>query len=119
MVLPFVAIRVYRPDSHAVAPLPSTSSVVNSIRPTGIERSPFHMSWIASLPRTGASPGGSASASANYTADAEALPPGLAPGRGRPAIQARRQGLPSTPVGRVRVTPLAVDGSGATAEWLC
>ena len=50
-----------------------------------------------------------------YTADAEALPPGLAPVRGRLAIQDLWKGLLSMPVGRMQFTTLEVDGTGATA----
>jgi len=50
-----------------------------------------------------------------YTADAEALPPGLAPVRGRLAIQDMWKGLLSMPVGRMQFTTLEVDGNGATA----
>ncbi|TMQ47235.1 MAG: DUF4440 domain-containing protein [Candidatus Eisenbacteria bacterium] len=52
---------------------------------------------------------------AMYTADAEALPPGLAPVRGRLAIQDMWKGLLSMPVGRMLFTTLEVDGNGATA----
>ena len=50
-----------------------------------------------------------------YTADAEALPPGLAPVRGRLPIQDMWKGLLSMPVGRMQHTTLEVDGNGATA----
>ena len=50
-----------------------------------------------------------------YAADAEALPPGLAPVRGRLAIQDMWKGLLSMPVGRMLFTTLEVDGNGATA----
>lgn len=50
-----------------------------------------------------------------YAADAEALPPGLAPVRGRLAIQDMWKGLLSMPVGRMQFTTLEVDGNGATA----
>ena len=50
-----------------------------------------------------------------YAADAEALPPGLAPVRGRLPIQDMWKGLLSMPVGRMQLTTLEVDGNGATA----
>jgi len=63
IVAPFVPTNVNCPASHAVSPFPSTSTVRSSIRPTGMARNPFHMSWIAARPETGATPGGKARAS--------------------------------------------------------